>query len=579
MPAPLGQRRLAAIMVADVVGYSRMMSADETATLAEMKALRVELINPKVVEHSGRIFKSTGDGLLVEFPSIVNAVACAVDIQRSTADRNLNISEDKAIRLRIGVNVGDVIAEEDDIFGDGVNLAARVEGLAPPGGIAVTEAVRIHLGNRLDLKFEDLGEQTLKNIDRPVRIYLITVTTSDAVQPLRSVGSHKPSVAVLPFTNMSGDPNQQYFSDGVTEDIITELSRFRSLRVIARNSSFRFRGGDVDIMQVGRQLGAQFVLEGSVRRVGSTIRITAQLIDTATGSHIWAERFDRPQNEVFAVQDQVVRMIVGTLAGRLEALDVEKVSRKSPASLAAYECVLRANALPVADLDAQVEARRLAERAIELDPTYARAHEQLAISFFQEWVHDYSGSNEKLDRALVLAKKAVALDDNDSSAVGFLGWLHMFHRSYDLAEHWMRKSIALNPNRPSEITSLGILYGYLGKPDEAIGYYEQAKLIDQYFEPTWYWRQLAVLHFTAQRYEEAIAHFSRSPTAPDWVHVYLAACYAHLDRKDEARLHLAEALRLVPQLTIEKFLTKEPFKKPADCDRLREGLQKAGLPE
>jgi TolB-like protein/class 3 adenylate cyclase/Flp pilus assembly protein TadD len=572
------QRRLAAILATDVVGYSRLMGQDEAGTLAALKGLRTELIDPKIAEHTGRVFKSTGDGLLVEFPSVVSAVSCAVSIQSGMQHRNEKVPEHTAIRLRIGINLGDIIVEGDDMFGDGVNVAARIESVAPPGGVAVSQTVRDHLGTRLNLHFEDIGEPMLKNIDRPVRVYLVSSDVRKG--PPYPTLPHKPSIAVLPFQNMSGDPEQQYFSDGITEDILTELSRFRALSVIARNSSFRFRGGDVDAIGVGRELGAQYLLEGSVRRMADKIiRITAQLIDATTGSHVWAERFDRGQDEIFVVQDQLVRMIVGTLVGRLQALDIQKVLRKPPASLAAYECVLRADALPVADPTAQAEARHLAERAAELDPTYGRAYAQLAISYFLEWGHDYSGSDKALNEALDLAKKAVALDENDSSAVGFLGWLHMHHRSYALAEHYMRKSIALNPNRPSAIAGLGTFYGYIGMPEEGLAYYQQAKLIDQYFEPTWYWRYLGILHFAAGRYEEAIVHFNRSPTTPDWVHVYLAACYAHVDRMEEARLHAAEALRLVPEVTIAKFLAKEPLKQLADQDRLKEALRKAGLPE
>jgi adenylate cyclase len=391
--------------------------------------------------------------------------------------------------------------------------------------------------------------------------------------------SDKPSIAVLPFVNMSGDPEQAYFSDGITEDILTELSRFRALSVVARNSSFRFRGEDVDVVRVGRELGVQYVLEGSVRKMGSKIRITAQLIDAITGSHVWADRFDRSQEEIFDVQDQVVRMIVGTLAGRLQAADVEKALRKPPASLAAYDCVLRADALPNANREAQAEARRLSERAIELDPTYSRAYTQLAISYHLEWQHDYSGSNAALDQAYALANRAVALDGNDSNAFSFLGWIHLIRRSYDLAEHCFQKSIALNPNRPVVMATLGTLYGYLGRPEEGIAYYMQAKLIDQLYDPTWYWPRLGMLHFIAGRYEEAIVHLSRSQTMSQWAYGYLAACYALTDQKDQAAHLAAEALRLAPDFSIERFLEKEPFKQLADRERLLQGLRKAGLPE
>jgi adenylate cyclase len=343
------ERRLAAILAADVVGYSRLMEQDESDTLATLKARRKEVIEPLVAQYQGRIFKFTGDGVLVEFGSAVNAVQCAIDLQHGMATANANTAEARHMVLRIGVNLGDIMVEADDLYGDGVNIAARLEGIADPGGIVLSGTAFDHIKNKVRGGFEDLGTQTLKNIAEPVRVYRIAGTPRVAI-PASKGATDRPSIAVLPFTNMSGDPEQAYFSDGITEDILTELSRFRALSVIARNSSFRFRGEDVDVVRVGRELNVQHVLEGSVRKIGDKIRITAQLIDATNGSHMWAERFDRPQDEIFTVQDEVVRIIVGTLAGRLQAVDVAKALRKPPASLAAYDCVLRADAFPVADL-------------------------------------------------------------------------------------------------------------------------------------------------------------------------------------------------------------------------------------
>jgi adenylate cyclase len=572
------QRQLSAILAADVAGYSRLVGKDEEGTLARLKELRRTLIDPQINEHRGRIVKAMGDGLLVQFASVVDAVRCAVDIQRLMIEKQAETAGDQPIEFRIGINVGDIVIDGDDIHGDGVNVAARLEGLSEPGGISVSAGVHDQVRDKLDLSFEDTGEQQLKNIARPMRVYRITGTPRAAVAAPKGA-KDKPSIAVLPFTNMSGDPEQTYFSDGITEDILTELSRFRALSVIARNSSFRFRGSDVDVVRVGRELNVHYVLEGSVRKIGNKIRITAQLIDAATGSHVWADRYDRTQEEIFNVQDQVVRLIVGTLAGRIEAAGVEKALRKPPSNLAAYDCVLRADALPFSNPEARAEVRRLSEKAIELDPTYGRAYSQLAISYYLEWVNDYSGSDAALDEAYSLANKAIALDDNDSQAFSFLGVVHMMRRSYDLSEHCFQKSIALNPNRPVVMTSLGTLYGYLGRPNDGIARFEQAKLIDQFYEPTWYWPMLGALHFIADRYDEAIVHLGRSRTMPPWVHAYLAASFAHTDRKDEATHHAAEVLRLAPAFSAVKFLTKEPFKHSTDRDRLLEGLRKAGLPE
>jgi adenylate cyclase len=379
--------------------------------------------------------------------------------------------------------------------------------------------------------------------------------------------------------NMSGDPEQQFFSDGITEDIITELGRFRPLNVIARNASFRFRGDNVDVMRAGRELGAQYLLEGSVRRIAGNVRITAQLIDATTGSHLWAEKFDRAQAEIFAVQDEVVRMIVGTLAGRLDAVAVEKALRKPPNSLAAYECVLRAEALPATSLEAQAEARRLAEKAIELDPNYGRAYSQLAMSYELEWGRDYSGSNASLHEALRLANKAITLDENDSSAFVVLGRINMLHRSYDQAQLYFEKAAAINPNRPSPIAFLGELYGYLGRPDEGIACLDQARRIDRFFEPSWFWSAYGILHFIAGRLQEASLHLSRSQYTTDYSLGYLAACYALMGQRDKATQHITEALRLSPQLSVQQLLAKEPLSRAADRERLMEGLRKAGLPE
>jgi adenylate cyclase len=572
------QRQLSAILAADVAGYSRLIGIDEEGTLARLKELRRTLIDPKINEHRGRIVKTMGDGLLVQFGSVVDAVRCAADIQRLTIERQAGTVSDQRIDFRIGINVGDIVIDGDDIYGDGVNVAARLEGLSEPGGICVSAGVYDQVRDKIDLSFEDTGEHQLKNIARPMRVYRTTGTPGVAI-PTFKRAPDKPSIAVLPFTNMSGDPEQAYFSDGITEDILTELSRFRALSVIARNSSFRFRGEDVDVVRVGRELNVHYVLEGSVRKMGNKIRITAQLIDATTGSHVWADRFDRSQEEIFTVQDEVVRMIVGTLAGRLQAAGIEEALRKPPASLAAYDCVLRADALPFGSPEGRAEARRLSERAIELDPTYGRAFAQLAISYYLEWQNDYSGSKAALDQAYSLANRAVALDGNDSSAVSFLGVTHMARRSYDLAEHCYQKAMALNPHRPVLMASLGMLYGYLGRPKEAIAYYKQAKLIDQFYEPTWYWPVLGVLHFLAGRYDEAISHLSRSPDMPAWVHGYLAACYALTDQRDQAASHAAEAVRQAPDFSAIQFLAKEPYKQSSDQNRLLDGLRKAGLPE
>jgi adenylate cyclase len=572
------QRQLAAILAADVAGYGRLIGKDEEGTLARLKELRRTLFDPKIGEHRGRIVKTMGDGLLVQFGSVVDAVRCAVDIQGIMAEQQEGTAGD-LIAFRMGINVGDIILDGEDIHGDGVNVAARLEGLSEPGGIYVSGGAYDQVRDKLDLSFEDTGEHQLKNIARPVRIYRLRLDQAPGPSRPPSLHPSKPSIAVLPFVNMSGDPEQQYLSDGMTEDVITELARFRPLNVIARNASFRFRGDNVDVLRAGRELGAQYLLEGSVRRIAGNIRITAQLIDATTGSHLWAEKFDRPQIEIFAVQDEVVRIIVGTLAGRLDAVGVENALRKPPNSLAAYECVLRAEALPITSLEAQAEARRLAERAIELDPSYGRAYSQLAMSYELEWARDYSGSNAKLDEALRLAKRAITLNENDSSAFVVLGRINMLQRSYDQAQLYFEKAAAINPNRPSPIVFLGELYGYLGRPDEGIACFDQARRIDRFFEPSWFWSAYGILHFIAGRYQEAILQLSRSQYTTDYSHGFLGACYALTGQQDKATHHIKEALSLSPQLSVQQFLAKEPLRGAADREHLMQGLRKAGLPE
>ena len=389
----------------------------------------------------------------------------------------------------------------------------------------------------------------------------------------------RPSIAVLPFTNLSGDPEQRYFSDGVTEDIVTELSRFHSLSVIAHNAASRYRDEDVDVRRVARELGVQFIVEGSVRKIGKRIRITAQLIDAATGKHVWAERFDRDEQDIFAVQDEVVSTIAGTLVGRLQAAGAEHARRKPPASLAAYECLLRGNALPFGDPEADAEARRLFERAIALDPKYARAHSLLAMAEYRLWRLDPAVSDDALERAVSAAKKAAALDENDSVCQSVLGWFHLLLRAFDLAEHHYRRGHGLNPNSASNVAGMGILYNYLGRPDEAIVCLDKAKQVDRFFDPAWYWQTRGIVHFVARRYDKAIADFAHGPFVTLLARAYAAACYAHTDRIDRAREVVAEILAARPGFSVAQHLKIEPYKRQADIDHLAAGLRKAGLPE
>ena len=385
----------------------------------------------------------------------------------------------------------------------------------------------------------------------------------------------KPSIAVLTFTNLSSDPAQRYFSDGITADIVTELSRFHQLLVRAHRPAND--GLNADALTAGRELGVHYVAEGSVRRLGKRIRITVQLVDVETGEHLWAERFDADEDEIFTMQDHIVRSIAAQLSMRLQLAGLEKASRKPPNSMAAYDYVLRGHALPVGVPEAEAEARCLFQKAIDIDPGYARAYASLGSYHIFEWSRDLDTPAATLDRSLELTKKAVALDDGDDFCHAMLGRAHMFRRDHELADYHFRKALALNPNSPSLMAGLGILYGFRGEPERGLGYFREALAIAPHFDPTWYWRNRAVVHFIAHEYEEAIEGFRRSPIQPDWVEAYLAASHAHLGQMDKARKHAAAALHLTPQLTIQALLAVDPFRRREDAEHLADGLRKAGI--
>jgi adenylate cyclase len=438
------ERRLTAILAADVVGYSRLMTIDETGTLAALKSLRNNLVNPKISEHNGRIFKLTGDGMLIEFPSVVSAVACAVDIQ--SAMRTRNATEPAApIEFRIGVNLGDIIVEEGDIFGDGVNVAARLETIAPVGGIAVSQSVRDHVGKRLDLTFEDMGERRLKNIDAPVRVYIIALDQL----PTDSGGSarqrKRPSVAVLPFINMSGDPEQEYFSDGITEDIITDLSKVSGLFVVARNTVFTYKGKTVEVQQAAKHLGVNFILEGSVRKAGSRVRVTGQLINGKDGGHVWADRYDRDLTDIFAIQDEITHAIVEQLKVKLLPQEKKSIGQTPTDNVEAYTYYLRGRQFMQRHSKSNYQlARRMFAKAVELDPLYARAYAGIADcdSFLFLHYHLEAG----IDSILATSAKALALDDRLAEAHASRGLALSLGQRHEEAIAEFEEAIALDPN-------------------------------------------------------------------------------------------------------------------------------------
>jgi adenylate cyclase len=577
MTAEPVQRRLAAILAADVVGYSRLMEQDEAGTLAALKERRKAILDPLMAVHRGRIVKVMGDGVLVEFSSAVNAVACAVELQKRMAAANDGLPEERRILLRVGINLGDVLVEGGDLYGDGVNVAARLEGLADPGGICVSAKVHDEVCRKLDVLFDDAGEQTLKNMAEPLRIYRTGGERGRGPATRQAPLPEKPAVAVLPFVNMSGDPDQEYFSDGITEDIITELSRFRSLQVIARNSAFSFKGKAAKVQEIARELAVGYVVEGSVRRAGTRIRVTAQLIEAEGGTHLWAERYERPAEEIFAIQDEVVRT-AATLAGRLQAARVEGLRRRPTASLSAYECVLRGNSLPVDDPASGAVRRQLFEKAITLDPDYALAHAQLAMSHAFRWQVEMSGASEDLDRAFELAMRAVSLDPQEIVCHSALAYVQLCHQHPDEAEFHARKALALNPNRPNGLAQLGFILARVGQADDAVALITDAMRLDPH-HPTWYWMELGVAHFVARRYAEAVAAMRHRASRAYFWQTYLAASYAQLGEEDAMRSAAAEIMRLRPDFSVAVYTPYELFKLDADREHLASSLRKAGLPE
>ncbi|HJO68250.1 MAG TPA: adenylate/guanylate cyclase domain-containing protein, partial [Rhodospirillales bacterium] len=444
-------RKLAAILAADVVGYSRLMGLDESGTLGALKAHLGEVMEPVIAAHHGRIVKTTGDGVLAEFASVVDAVQCSIEVQSAMPGRNADIAEEQRVEFRIGINLGDVIVEGEDIYGDGVNVAARLEGLAEPGGICISRAARDQVRDKLTLDLEDLGEQTVKNIARPVRAFNVRLEAppsnpaTDAEAPALP---DRPSIAVLPFDNMSGDPEQEYFSDGIAEDIITDLSKVSGLFVIARNSSFAYKGKSPNVQEVCQDLGVRTVLEGSVRKAGNRVRVTAQLIDGESGGHLWAERFDRDLEDIFAVQDEVTQEIVSALRVQLSADEKARLGRGGTDNLEAHDLCLkareRAQRFTAGSND---EARKMLERAVELDPDFATAHAELALVNARAYVNQWAtASGQALKDCAACAERAVACDDLDPRAHFAAGMGHMWAREHELAKAEAERAIELDPN-------------------------------------------------------------------------------------------------------------------------------------
>jgi adenylate cyclase len=586
------RRRLAAILAADVVGYSRLMGEDETGTLERLKSLRKELVQPKITEHQGRIVKLMGDGLLAEFASVVEAVQCAVQIQEQMVEHDIGVPDEQRIRLRIGVNLGDVIVENTDIYGDGVNIAARLEALCEPGEIRISGKVHEEVHGRTELLFEDMGEHEVKNIDRPLRVWRwrsdpVGAAVQTAVSAQRLPLPDKPSIAVLPFSNMSGDTEQEYFSDGITEDIITELSRFRNLFVIARNSSFTYKARSVKVQDVGRNLGVEFVVEGSVRKAGNRIRVTAQLVEASTGNHLWADRYDRKLEDIFAVQDDITESIVSCLPARLEDVGTSKALRKRTASMTAYDhLLLGIEKFRCFARKENAEARRLFEKAIQIDPLYARAYALLAATHVWDAMADFA--DVPMGEAFQTIQTALSLDHEDAWSHAILGFLLFLRREDGDAEVAFRRAVGLNANDADVAAYWSNVLVYLGRCQDALNFIGKALRLNPH-PPRWYHLYHALALFSDQKYEEAISAIRRIGPNFAPAHAYAASCQGHLGQIENAKLELAAFTNATeidrehhdqhPNRTASLRLVERAarYRVPDDGEHFLAGLRKAGL--
>jgi adenylate cyclase len=589
-------RKIAAILAADVVGFSRLTGADEDRTLARLRALRSDLIDPTIAVHNGRVVKRTGDGALVEFRSVVEAVRCAIEVQNGMVERNVGLPPERRIDFRIGIHLGDIVEESDgDLMGDGVNIAARLEGIAKPGTICLSEDAYRQVKARLNLAVSDLGATQLKNIADPIRVYALEVGTPANGKPVAQGGLatqppaqpamlDKPSIAVLAFNNMSGDPEQEYFSDGISEDIITDLSKLSELHVIARNSTFTYKGKPVDVKQVGRDLGVRYVLEGSVRKAGNRVRVTGQLIDAESGAHIWADRFDRDLTDIFAVQDELTREIIAAL--KIKLSDAEKVlmAGSGTKNVEAHDFFLRGRELVAGnkrDRTMFVEANTCLRRAIELDPSFAGPYAALAWAYIMDYQNRWSDTPDKsMDQAERLLDEAIARDDNDPFVHYVAALYGLWKKDYQRWAHEADRALSLNPNYGHAHLARGLVHIYTGEPAKGIPYIERAMRLDPAQQQ--YRHFLGTAYFVAGKYETAAVvlkdRIAMTPTT-DLSRSILASALGHLGRKEEARQVWQELKQINPRYSYVDHFGRLPFRDPADIDRLIDGLRKAELAE
>jgi TolB-like protein/class 3 adenylate cyclase len=574
------ERKLAAILAVDVVGYSALMEADEAGTFDRLRAGRRELFEPEIKKHHGRIFKLMGDGLLTEFGSVVDAVECAVTLQRGMVERNASVPESKRIEVRIGINLGEVIVEGEDRYGEGVNVAARLQQLADPGGICVSRKVLREVEKKLAFGFEPMGEQRVKNIAEPIACYRVNLQPLPSpAQPDRSSPTlpglpNRAAIAVLPFTNMSSDPEQEYFVDGLSEDLITDLSKVPGLFVISRHSSFAFKGKAIDIRSVAKDLGVRFVVEGSVRRAAARVRINVQLIDAEDGTHVWADRFDRELADIFMLQDEVVGRIVSALSGVLPV--AHPITRQRAANLEAYDLFVRGRVLVNQSAEGNRAARPLLERSIELDPGFADAHAWLAMCLLGGWVFWGESAEPHRSLALATAQRAVSLDPENAGAHAILGDVLIFEGKPDAAAAELKRALQIDPNHADAWVFLGEVKMYDGKAAEGIDDARKGFRLNPH-PPGWYYWYLGFVEYAAGRYDDAVETL-RHKGIPSGSQRILAASLAQLGRMDEAKAEAVQFLAAHPRFSAQQWADTQPFQ-PEERKHFIEGYLKAGLPK
>ena len=599
-------RTLAAVMAADVAGYSRLMQQNEDATMAAWWSYRREVVDPAIAANRGRIVKLTGDGFLAEFPSVADAVTAAVAIQSDIGERVRDVAADERVEFRIGINLGDILKDDEDIYGDGVNIAARIEAMAEPGGIWVSSSVHDQVRNRPGFAFDDMGEHSVKNIEQPIRVYRVqfdgapepvrvTTESSQAAAVGAAGAAHitpalpravstapatpsRPSIAVLPFDNIGGDPEQDYFADGMTEDLITELSRFQELLVIARNTVFTYRGRAHKVEDVGRELNVRYVLEGSVRKAGDRVRISAQLIDATTGHHVWADRFDRHLEDVFAVQDEVVQRIIATMSSKLNESERNRAQSLSPDAMQAYDLSLKGRELwRKFTPETNIQAREFYQQAIDLDPGYGRAYASLAWTHLMEALERWSDDREKsLDAALDWALRGIKINPDSHSNHFALGQVYFSKAMHAEALQAQERTISLNPNDPDGYVQYGRVLAYCGRFQGALDQVNKGIEMTTN-KPGWYYWTEGTVHYLGGQYEEAISALRRSSSPGAGSFRWLAISYAMAGHDEEAKAAADEYRRRVPDFDYDYQLSTEPFLRDEERDLYAEGMKKAGF--